>query len=95
MQATASVELAFWVVMPDGTLSQAAGIMLKDTVLGFIAPIVDMSLTLQVTRLNVGSCDIIYTNIGKLFGSTIKLEINNGFRLFQPILNAKLETYVI
>ena len=95
MQGVVTIELAFWVVMSDGSLSEAASLMVKDTQFGFIAPIVDMSLTLQVTRLNVGSVDVLYSNIGKLSGVSIKLEINNGFRIFQPALNAFLRTAVI
>lgn len=49
-----------------------------------------MSLTIDVTRLNVGSVDVISCTFGKLSGLTIKLEINNGFRVFQPKLNAIL-----
>lgn len=41
-----------------------------------------MSLTIEVTRLNVGSVDVISSTFGKLSGITIKLEINNGFRVF-------------
>lgn len=41
-----------------------------------------MSLTIDVTRLNVGSVDVISCTFGKLSGLTIKLEINNGFRVF-------------
>ena len=46
MQGVVTIELAFWVVMSDGTLSEAASLMVKDTQFGFIAPIVDMTLTL-------------------------------------------------
>jgi len=49
-----------------------------------------MSLTIAVERLNVGSVDVLSCAFGKLSGLTIKLEINNGFRVVQPEINHKL-----
>lgn len=51
-----------------------------------------MSLTIDVTSLNVGSVDVLYCSFGKLSAITVKLEINNGFRIIQPALNLWLSS---
>ena len=38
---------------------------------------------------------MLQSNIGKLNPLTLKLEINNGFRVAQPIINHKLSNHVI
>lgn len=90
MQGLATLEMQFWVTTTSGDLEYAAGLNLKDTKFAFIAPIQDMSLTIEVTKLNVDSVDVLYCSFGRLSAVTVKLEINNGFRIVQPALNAAL-----
>lgn len=90
MDGVITLELQFHVQKPDGTSEMAAALKLSDTEFGFIAPIDNMSLTIALTRLNVGSVDVLSCTFGRLSGLTIKLEINNGFRVVQPSLNAWL-----
>lgn len=40
-----------------------------------------MSLAVNITRINVGSVNVISDTFGKLSGLVIKTEINNGFRI--------------
>lgn len=43
-----------------------------------------------MTQLNVQKVDVVLDNIGDLHALTIKLEINNGFRVAKPIINKLL-----
>ncbi len=90
MQGVGTFELQFWVHMDDGTKSEAAALMLTNTKFGFIAPTVGMTLTVQLTTVNVDSVTVLYSNIGKLSAVSIKLEINNGYRVVEPTLNTFL-----
>lgn len=54
MTANAQVEAQFWVYLPDDTLEMAAELMLNNMSLGFIVNTTDMSLTGEVTHVNVG-----------------------------------------
>lgn len=92
MTAVATIEVQFWVQKTDGTKELAAALSLNNIELGFIAPITDMSLTIQISRINVGSVTVISSTFGKLSGLVIKTEINNGFRIVQPFLNSYLAT---
>merc|ERR1719389_1628022 len=49
-----------------------------------------MTLTLQLAQLNVGSVDILQCAFGRLSAVSVKLEINNGFRIAKPFLNRLL-----
>jgi hypothetical protein len=55
--------------------------MLKDTKFGFIAPTVGMTLTVQLTTVNVDSVTVLRSTIGNLSAAAIKLKINNGYRI--------------
>jgi len=59
----------------------AADLMLNNIEVGFIAPVTNMSLAVNITRINVGSVNVISDTFGKLSGLIIKTEINNGFRI--------------
>jgi hypothetical protein len=92
MNANAQLEVQFWVLLADGTQELAAELMLTDIELGIIAPITNLSLVISITRLNVGSVQVISSTFGHLSGLVIKTEINNGFRVAQPYLNSWLAT---
>lgn len=87
MKGVATLELQFWVPNSNGELEYAAGLMLDDTAFGFIAPITDMSLVIEVTKLNVDKVEILQCSWGKLNAVSVKLEINNGYRVIEPALN--------
>ena len=55
--------------------------MLTDTKFGFIAPTEGMSLTVQLTTVNVDSVTVLMSTIGNLSAISIKLKINNGYRI--------------
>jgi len=95
MLGKATLELQFWVTNSDGVLEYAAGLTLKDTAFGFIAPITDMSLAIEVTKLNVDKVVVLQCSWGKLNAVTVKLEINNGYRIIEPTLNHFLRKHPI
>jgi hypothetical protein len=95
MQAFTTLELQFWVRKDDGTSELATTLVVEDATFGFTATIDDMALTIAVTKLNVGSVKVLQCSFGKLSAITIKLEINNGFRIFQPELNHLLAQRVV
>jgi len=70
----------------------AADLILNDVALGFVAPITDMTLAISITKINVGSVTVVSDTFGKLSALLIRTEINNGFRVVQPTLNAWLLT---
>lgn len=92
MDCITTLEVQFWVHTVDGGLEMAADLILKDVQVGLIAPITNMSLVIDITRINVGSVTVVSDTIGKLSGVLIKSEINNGFKVAQPSLNAFLAT---
>ena len=55
--------------------------MLSDLELTVSFPIDDMTLEVQIYRLNVGKVSVLSSTFGHLSGATIKLEINNGWRV--------------
>ena len=92
MKAKGQLELQFWITNSDLTRELAADLMLNNIDIGFIAPITEMSLAISITRINVGSVNVLSSTFGHLSGLVIKTEINNGFRIVQPSLNAWLAT---
>lgn len=51
-----------------------------------------MALTIQLTQLKVESVKILQCAYGELNAGSIKLEINNGFRVAKPFLNKLLSS---
>jgi hypothetical protein len=81
MRGVGTLEVQFWVHQPRGTKAEAAALMLTDTKFGFIAPTVGMSLNVQLTTVNVDSVTVLMSSIGNLSAISIKLKINNGYRI--------------
>ena len=54
MECITTLEVQFWVHTVDGGLEMAADLILKDVEVGLIAPITNMSLVIDITRINVG-----------------------------------------
>lgn len=65
----------------------AASLRLVDTDFAFSALINDMTLAISIQKVNVDSVTILSCTFGKLSALTIKVELNNFFRLFMPQLN--------
>lgn len=91
MKLQTSFDLQFWVHTNASKLEYAAGIGMEDVKLGFQALTKDMNLTFQLEELNVEKVNILQCSFGKLSAFSLKLAINNGFRVAKPFLNGILE----
>ena len=60
---------------------KAAGITLINTNFAFTALINNMDISLSIAKVNVDAIGIDYCNFGTLRAVTLRLELNNGFRV--------------
>jgi hypothetical protein len=87
MSGVTTLVLEFWVETSLGTKEMAASMRLIDTQFAFSALINDMTLGISLSKVNVDSVNILSCAFGKLSALTIKVELNNFFRIFMPSLN--------
>jgi len=87
MKGLMTLDLQFWIAKPEGYPEYAVGLTLTDTTFGFIAPVTDMTLDLQLTKINVDHVTVTHCAWGSLSAAKIKLEINNGYRVAEPVIN--------
>ena len=87
MSGVTTLELQFWVEKTDGTKEMAVAMRLIDTAFGFTALINNMSIGVSIDKVNINSVNILSCTFGKLSALTIKVELNNFFRIFTPSLN--------
>lgn len=87
MSGVTTLVLEFWVETAQGTKEMAASLRLVDTDFAFSALINDMTLAISLQKVNVNSVTILSCTFGKLSALTIKVELNNFFRLFTPAIN--------
>ena len=95
MSGDTSLALEFWVEMADGTKEMAADLQLSDIDFKFTALINDMDVALNITKINISSVSVISDTFGKLSALTIKVKLNNGFRIGLPFLNILLTKFQI
>ena len=84
MSGVTTLVLEFWVETAQGTKEMAASLRLIDTDFAFSALINDMTLAISLQKVNVNSVTILSCTFGKLSAPTIKVELNNFFRLLYP-----------
>ena len=65
----------------------AAELSLNDVDFQFTALIDDMDISLNIDKVNINSVDVVSDTFGRLSALTIKLDLNNGFRIGLPIFN--------
>jgi hypothetical protein len=92
MKGVASLDLQFWIPKDGGYPEYAAGMTITDAAFGFVAPINDMTLTLQITKLHIDEIEVTHCAWGDLHPRLIKLEVNVGERIFEPIMNKWLRS---
>ena len=73
MQGVMTLDLQYWVHTKTGGFEKACDMVLHDSKFGFIAPTVDMSLTVELTKFNVDRVEIVSDTFGFISGATIKL----------------------
>lgn len=54
-----------------------------------------MKISINLGNVNVDKITVNYCSFGKLSALTLKVELNNFFRIFTPVLNRKLATHLI
>ena len=95
MSGTTSLDLQFWVEKADSTKELACELSLSDMDFDFSALVTDMNITLNITKINIDKVDIVSDTFGKLSALTLKLKLNNGFRIMLPLLNVFLSKFNI
>ena len=93
MSGTTSLNLQFWVEKTDSTKELACELNLSDVDFDFSALVTDMNITLNITKVNIDKVDIVSDTFGKLSALTLKLKLNNGFRIMIPLLNVFLSKF--
>lgn len=54
-----------------------------------------MDVSLNITRVNIDNVDVVSDTFGRLSGLTIKVELNNAFRIGLPVFNKVLAKHQI
>ena len=68
---------------------------LIDTKFQFTVFVNDMVVTMNLGTVNVDKITINYCSFGTLSAFTLKVELNNFFRIFTPVINRKLAKHPI
>ena len=93
MSGTTSLNLQFWVEKADATKELACELNLSDMDFDFSALVTDMNITLNITKINIDQVQVVSDTFGKLSALTLKLKLNNGFRIMLPLLNVFLSKF--
>lgn len=95
MAGDVTMFLEFYVETAPGIFEKAAGITLINTNFAFTALINDMKISLNIAKVNVDAIAINYCNFGTLRAVTLKLELNNAFRIILPFIDKILSKHSI
>lgn len=90
MGAYFTMDLEFWVFQSEGPLDLAASLTLQDTEFEFSAITDEMTIALNIAKVNVDKVVVNSCSFGRLSALTLKVELNNGFRIALPIINKSL-----
>lgn len=61
----------------------------------FTALVENMDVSLNITKVNIDNVDVVSDTFGRLSGLTIKVELNNAFRIGLPEFNVVLAKHTI
>lgn len=95
MSGTTSLNLQFWVELEDGTVEMAADLEVEDTDFKFTALVNNMAISLDITKVNIDKVVVNSDTFGFLSALTIKVSLNNAFRLGLPFFNKFMEKHQI
>ena len=87
--------LEFWVETAPDERQLAASMTLINTVFHFTALVNNMVITLNLGNINVDKITVNFCSFGKLSALTLKVELNNFFRIFTPVINSKLAKHPV
>ena len=54
-----------------------------------------MDVSLNITKVNIDNVNVVSDTFGRLSGLTIKVELNNAFRIGLPVFNKVLAKHTI
>ena len=92
MGATVTMTVDFWCNNTAGAMELATSLTFNDTDLQFTALINNMTVGIQLSKINVDKITDNFCAWGKLHTTTMKIAINNAFRVLIPSLNKVLTT---
>jgi hypothetical protein len=95
MSGVTSLTLEFWVETSESEQELAASLSLQDTDFAFTALVDNMAVMVHLTKINIDKVSVNSCSFGKLSGLTLKVEMNNFFRLFTPQINHVLQNHPI
>lgn len=95
MSSKTTLYLEFWAGTAPGIWEKAAAMTLVDIDFAFFANVYNMDIAISIDKINIDAVVANYCQFGTLHPATIKLKLNNGFRLFEPILNKFLGNHHI
>lgn len=85
-----------WVHAADGTYVKAVDLLLKQVAYqGQLLVENGYDLGIQIQQVYVDKITVVSSTIGTVSTLTLKLEINNFFRLFLPLINTHLADYYV
>lgn len=90
MGALSTMDLEFWVNQADGTLDLATSLTLTDLQFKFSAITEDMTVLMSINKINIDKLTVNSCAFGRLSAVTLKVELNNGFRIALPLINKGL-----
>jgi len=92
MSGTTTLALEFWVEPEGAATEMAADLTLNDIDFKFTALVNNMDVSLNITKLNIDTIDVISDTFGRLSSAALKLKLNNAFRLGLPFFNILLNS---
>jgi len=95
MGAYFTLDLNFWVNTTNSTVEEAASITLQHTDFSFDLDIQNMTASMLMDTVNVDKILINSCSFGKLSPFTMKLKLNNGWRIAKPTVNRLLKGHSI
>jgi len=90
MAGLATLDMELWANKLDGTREMAASITLGDLAFGFSVLITDMLVSAQITEVYSTNVTVNSCTFGRLSALKLKIELNKGFAIAQPMINEAL-----
>jgi len=96
MGAEFTLTANFWANNVDTNVPElAASLSFNDTEFSFSAIVSDMTLAMQIIRVNIDHITENSCSWGKIRTTPDKIAINNAFRALIPTINSKLSTVLV
>lgn len=93
MSFTSDLDLQFWVVTIDGTQELACELLLNAVLYKGSLAVNGLDILMHINTIYVDKIKVVSDTFGPLSALTLKVELNNGFRIGIPFINHKLQNY--